>query len=195
MRHGFRLAALAAAAAVSAMPLTAQQVDLSDPGILTLPLDQLPSGPNDPQPSVEDQLRDLPQDLADEPNELEDPFTDAPGARVPDEPPANAVQIVPGTMIEAPKARLRGLDKLTNTVDDFEIEVRQTLAFKRLVVTLEACRYPQGEIAEESYAFLHIRDQREDQERFSGWMLASSPALSALDHPRYDIWVLSCSTD
>ena len=37
-----------------------------------------------------------------------------------------------------------------------------------------------------------IRDVREDTPRFSGWMFASSPALSALDHPRYDVWVVSC---
>ncbi|MCW8843320.1 MAG: DUF2155 domain-containing protein, partial [Rhodobacteraceae bacterium] len=29
---------------------------------------------------------------------------------------------------------------------------------------------------------------------FQGWMIASSPALSALDHPRYDVWVLRCKT-
>jgi hypothetical protein len=30
---------------------------------------------------------------------------------------------------------------------------------------------------------------------FSGWMIASSPALSAMDHPRYDVWILRCDTD
>ena len=40
-----------------------------------------------------------------------------------------------------------------------------------------------------------IRDVRETAPRFSGWMFASSPALSALDHPRYDVWVVSCSND
>ena len=29
---------------------------------------------------------------------------------------------------------------------------------------------------------------------FAGWMVASSPALSALDHARYDVWVLRCVT-
>ena len=28
--------------------------------------------------------------------------------------------------------------------------------------------------------------------RFSGWMFASSPALSAMEHPVYDLWVLDC---
>ena len=27
---------------------------------------------------------------------------------------------------------------------------------------------------------------------FSGWMFSSSPALAALDHPVFDIWVIRC---
>ncbi|MEO0913879.1 MAG: DUF2155 domain-containing protein, partial [Pseudomonadota bacterium] len=97
-------------------------------------------------------------------------------------------------LVDAPRARLRGLDTLNNTVDDFMIGVGETLIFKRLEVTLEACRYPEGAISDSAYAFLQIRDRREADPRFKGWMLSESPALSALDHPRYDIWVLSCST-
>ena len=110
----------------------------------------------------------------------------------PEEPPASASESL-ASMIEAPKARLRGLDTLTNTVNDFEIEVGQTLAFKRLIVTLKTCRYPPDDPLSEALAFLVIQDRRDPEPRFSGWMLASSPAFSALDHPRYDIWVLSCS--
>jgi hypothetical protein len=29
---------------------------------------------------------------------------------------------------------------------------------------------------------------------FSGWMFASSPALNALEHPVYDVWVIDCKT-
>ncbi|QHQ34686.1 DUF2155 domain-containing protein [Algicella marina] len=97
-------------------------------------------------------------------------------------------------LVDAPRARLRGLDTLNNTVDDFMISVGETLIFKRLEVTLEACRYPEGNIGDLAYAYLRIRDRREEDARFDGWMLSESPALSALDHPRYDIWVLSCST-
>ncbi|MSU89058.1 DUF2155 domain-containing protein [Rhodobacteraceae bacterium 2CG4] len=195
------LAALALCGA--ALTAAAQDVDLNDPGILTLPLDQLPRGPNDPAPQpdaqpqpAEEQPDAQPQPAEEqpEPRPLDDPFADEPRARLPDPAPAGA-QAPPGEMLEAPKARLRGLDKLSNTVNDFEIRVGETLAFKRLVVTLAACRYPRGDITEEAYAFLKIRDRREEEDRFSGWMLASSPALSALDHPRYDVWVLSCNTD
>jgi hypothetical protein len=27
---------------------------------------------------------------------------------------------------------------------------------------------------------------------FRGWMFASAPAVSAMDHPVYDIWVVDC---
>ena len=98
-------------------------------------------------------------------------------------------------LVDGTGAILRGLDTLNGTVRDFTIDVSQTLEFERLHVTLYACRYPEDDATGEAYAFLAIRDKREEEPRFSGWMLASSPALSALDHPRYDIWVLSCKTD
>ncbi len=30
---------------------------------------------------------------------------------------------------------------------------------------------------------------------FSGWMLASSPSYNGLEHPLYDVWVMSCKTN
>jgi hypothetical protein len=54
---------------------------------------------------------------------------------------------------------------------------------------------PRDDPAGDADAFLQIRDIRETVMRFSGWMFASSPALSALDHPRYDVWVVSCGND
>ena len=51
---------------------------------------------------------------------------------------------------------------------------------------------PQEGEAQDAYAFMQITDSREEEPRFSGWMIASSPALIAMDHPRYDIWVSDC---
>jgi len=89
-------------------------------------------------------------------------------------------------------AILRGLDRITGAVNNFSMAVGETLEFERLEVTLEACRYPVGDINSDAYALLKIRDIRNEEPSFYGWMFASSPALSALDHPRYDVWVLSC---
>lgn len=36
--------------------------------------------------------------------------------------------------------------------------------------------------------------QAEGTNIFRGWMFASSPALNALEHPVYDVWVIDCKT-
>lgn len=36
--------------------------------------------------------------------------------------------------------------------------------------------------------------QAEGVNIFRGWMFASSPALNALEHPVYDVWVINCTT-
>ena len=70
----------------------------------------------------------------------------------------------------------------------------ETVRYGHLEITAETCRVPRDSPTADAYAFLKIRDVRETSPRFSGWMFASSPALSALDHPRYDVWVVSCSS-
>lgn len=92
-------------------------------------------------------------------------------------------------------AVLRGLDKVNASVTDLDLAAGASTTFGRLTVRLEECRYPAANPAGEAYAFLVISDTASGKELFSGWMLASSPALNALEHPRYDIWVLRCKTD
>lgn len=91
-------------------------------------------------------------------------------------------------------ALLRGLDRINGTTQDIAISIGETLTYERLEISLLACRYPQGDISKDAFAQLVIHDIREEAPRFIGWMFASRPALSALDHPRYDVWVLSCKS-
>jgi hypothetical protein len=92
-----------------------------------------------------------------------------------------------------PVVHLRGLDTLDGETDDIDLAVGETVTYGYLEITAESCRVPASDPEGDAWAFLRIRDAREEEPRFAGWMFASSPALSALDHPRYDIWVLSCS--
>ena len=89
-------------------------------------------------------------------------------------------------------AVFRGLDRIRGTTQDFDVAPGGSLIYERLEVSLRECRYPSGNEQVEASAYLTIRDVREREPDFEGWMFASSPALSALDHPRYDIWVLRC---
>lgn len=91
-------------------------------------------------------------------------------------------------------AVLRGLDRISGHSSDIEIENGGSVEFGTLQIDLAQCRYPEGNPAGDAFAFLTIRERNGGREVFSGWMLASSPAINALEHPRYDIWVLRCKT-
>ncbi len=89
---------------------------------------------------------------------------------------------------------LKGLDKVSGDVSDLDLVVGGTATVGRIEVTLGECRYPEDNPSGEGYAWLTIRDPGRDVVLFDGWMVASSPALNALDHPRYDVWVIRCIT-
>jgi hypothetical protein len=91
-------------------------------------------------------------------------------------------------------ALLRGLDKVNGHTVDVEIATGQTLAVFGLDVALGDCRYPADNPAGDAFAYLTIWNHGASDWVFDGWMIASSPALSALDHRRYDVWVLRCIT-
>ena len=96
------------------------------------------------------------------------------------------------TVTEGRGAALRWLDKMSGETADVELSRGQAAVWGRLTIQLDSCRFPADNATSEAWAHLTIRDSVADKAVFSGWMLASSPALSALDHPRYDVWVLRC---
>lgn len=96
--------------------------------------------------------------------------------------------------VSATGAMLRQLDKLNGTVGDLGLAVGETGTLGRLRVRLGDCRYPEDNQGGEAYAWLTVTDPDQGTTLFDGWMIASSPALNALDHPRYDVWVIRCTT-
>lgn len=94
-------------------------------------------------------------------------------------------------VVSAQGVILRGLDKVSGQTADVTLLTGETAAFGPLSITLGDCRYPADNPSADAFANLDIYDPAGNL-LFGGWMVASSPALSALDHPRYDIWVLSC---
>ncbi|MEM9139570.1 MAG: DUF2155 domain-containing protein [Pseudomonadota bacterium] len=114
----------------------------------------------------------------------------------PDEGPPPIVPIrTPSTRLKE-GARLRQLDKMTGQIQTYDVAVGETVRVARLQVRLDACRSPSGNDSHGTMAFLKIWDTKlaDAEPDFSGWMFAESPALSALDHPRYDVWVINCTT-
>lgn len=90
-------------------------------------------------------------------------------------------------------AVLRGLDKVNGQTLDVEVPRGGRAELFGLTIDLADCRYPVDNPSGDAFAFLTILDTGQTDVRFQGWMIASSPALNALDHSRYDVWVLRCT--
>ncbi|MBY8975777.1 DUF2155 domain-containing protein [Rhodobacteraceae bacterium NNCM2] len=93
-------------------------------------------------------------------------------------------------------ARIRELDKMTGEIETIDIASGDEAVLGRLRIRVESCRTEDEQGLTGAISLMKIWDARGDRQEpaFSGWMFADSPALSALDHPRYDVWVLSCIT-
>ena len=97
--------------------------------------------------------------------------------------------------IPGDKVIMQGLDKVTARISTFEIGLEEEVSFGTLRIRLRSCDRTPPEEPPESAAFLEIIEIRPDERPetlFTGWMFASSPALSALEHPVYDVWVKEC---
>ena len=112
--------------------------------------------------------------------------------------------------IKGDLAVVRALDKVTATTKDYNVAVGDTLRYGSLEITIRHCEKRPPEETPETFVFLQVLEPgkaiKEGEEPvvdetgevidptklFSGWMFASSPALSSLEHPVYDLWVLDC---
>ncbi|MCG5239574.1 DUF2155 domain-containing protein [Azospirillum doebereinerae] len=102
----------------------------------------------------------------------------------------------PEQMIVRGAAKLQWLDKVTARTSTFTIAVGETKTMGSLRISLRACRENPPIEPPESAAFLEVVEMKPGEQAepvFSGWMFASSPALSAMEHAIYDVWVLSCT--
>lgn len=113
---------------------------------------------------------------------------------VPEADRGDPVETVPTLAGEA--AVIRALDKFTGELATLEASVDGSAEFQRMRIDVKACYARVSARKSEATAFLQIFDGKDEPptQVFSGWMFSASPALSALDHPRYDFWVASCKT-
>ena len=108
--------------------------------------------------------------------------------------PVNAV-----TWIDGNKARLQALDKITARISTVDAPVGAARFFGTLEITINRCAFHPPEEPPENAAFITVRDRGYDGRApklvFSGWIFSSSPAVSALEHPVYDLTLLACFAD
>ena len=99
--------------------------------------------------------------------------------------------------IANPVATFAGLDKITGRITRFDVYIDETVLFGALEITPRACYNRPPTEAQRVSAFLE-GDQRSltgvSKRIFTGWMFADSPALNAVDHAIYDVWLIECKT-
>jgi len=89
---------------------------------------------------------------------------------------------------------VRALDKITAQITELRLPEDEPVEFGTLVLTARHCYSRPPEEPPETFAFLEIDDIQDGKRKrvFTGWMMASSPALHALEHPVFDVWVVGC---
>ena len=100
-----------------------------------------------------------------------------------------------GGVLGSVGAVLQGLDKVTARIERIEALIDRPTQFGSLRILIRTCVTRPPEDLPESAAFLEIKDLQAGEKGrsvFSGWMFASSPSLSAMEHAVYDVWVVDC---
>jgi len=173
----------------------AQTPPPTEPAPEAAPAPAAPIALTSPTPTVVLAERDDPE-AADGQDEPEDVAAEAAVTKA-DETPAE-----PARRQRRRVAIVEAIDKITAQSMRFEVEVggRPVRFQKTLIFTARACDVSApDELVSDSVAYLEVSLQprgviqtSEPRQIFRGWMFASSPAVSGLQHPVYDAWVVGC---
>jgi hypothetical protein len=101
-------------------------------------------------------------------------------------------QPVQSTWVSQTAAQLQVLDKVNAQNAVLTVKVGQEAQFASLNILVQACNTRPPDQPQDSAAYLTINDNRSVAPGFRGWMLANDPSLSMLQHPIYDVRVISC---
>ncbi len=97
--------------------------------------------------------------------------------------------------IQTNTAQMQAMDKITGRVSVINVPVNTETQFGSFSIVVRDCRTRSPEETPENFAFVDVADTTNNGEKFNifkGWMLSSTPALNAIEHPVYDVWLLKC---
>lgn len=97
--------------------------------------------------------------------------------------------------IDKNTARMQAMDKITGKVSVINVPVGGAVDFGSFSIVVRSCKTRPVEETPENFAFVDITDKTNKGDEvniFKGWMISSSPATNAVEHPIYDVWLLKC---
>jgi len=88
------------------------------------------------------------------------------------------------------------LDKVSSKSTKHILEIGKEKKYKNLLIKCLKCRNSEFDDTPEITAYIQVKDlniiNNDEVFVFNGWTFSSSPSLRPLDHPVYDMWLLSC---
>ena len=99
--------------------------------------------------------------------------------------------------IAGTSAKFKLLDKTTNKVTQKTINVNSIIDWDSLNIQIYACYSTPPEEIPEDYILLEVKDTLSAKREYiyRGWMISSSPDVTPLEHPIYDLWLIDCMID
>ena len=91
---------------------------------------------------------------------------------------------------------LKALDKITAKTSAIKLAIGEKKFFGTLEIKAIKCQLSENNDSIDTVAYLQVKDlSTKDNNQvflFNGWTFASSPTLRSIDHPIYDLWIISC---
>ena len=88
------------------------------------------------------------------------------------------------------------LDKITAKTSDINLFLGETKKFGLLEIKALKCGNVQSQPSQGQAAYIQVKDLSDNLSNqvfvFNGWTFSSSTTLNPLDHPVYDLWLVSC---
>jgi len=88
------------------------------------------------------------------------------------------------------------LDKVSSKSSKLVLKIGKEKKFKNLLIKFLKCKNSEFDDIPEVTAYIQVKDlnniDNDEVFVFNGWTFSSSPSLRPLDHPVYDMWLLSC---
>ena len=91
---------------------------------------------------------------------------------------------------------IKALDKITAKTSTIKLAIGEKKFFGPLEIKVLKCQLSENNEFTDTVAYLQVKDlSAKDNNQvflFNGWTFASSPTLQSIDHPIYDLWIISC---
>ena len=94
-------------------------------------------------------------------------------------------------------AEFKVLDKVSNKLYEKKISINNSESIGTLVIEVYSCFSEPPDEVPEDYVLIDVKDTFQDENKsiYKGWMISSSPDVTPLEHPIYDLWLLDCNND